>query len=427
MALNADAIPTSEQVRETLLDRFYYPYQKQIWAVGIALAITIVAVLAMREYEQRRTDDQWTRYYAALQAGDTTTGGPEEDVRRRVADARIALLKRLVTDYPDAPVTPYALHAIVNTNVAAGRYDDALVVLRDLRSRFKNYPLNTESADAGSSGQARSLADRAEAQINDERDWVAKTTYVHPKPSTGAMALVETTAGSFWMGFYDEQAPEHVANFKKLAKSGYFNGTQIYHVRMGGTPELPTPMLFEGGSAASSYKAPDGVRDPGLHERDEPDAVIEPEDSRFLVRHMRGVVSAVTLASGESARRFMVVAAEKGLSRYDGQNTPFAMVVDREGSFASVDRICRTPTYGSDESLRSDPEVFRMRDHPYPPVWIRRVTIWKDEKLEDGHEWDTARRSSNDPEPWEKDLPAPPKPSEFAPAKDPKPPVEPPK
>jgi cyclophilin family peptidyl-prolyl cis-trans isomerase len=415
MALNPDAIPTSEQVRETLLDRFYYPYQKQIWLACGVLSLAIVAFLGIREVRQRRYDEQWTRYNVAREAGRENVNPSDPDAARRGADERITVLQRLVKDYPDDLVTPWAMNAIVTAQVEAGRYDEALQTLAELRSKFKDYPLNTESVDTASGGARRSLAERMEALIRDEKDWAVRSAYVHPQPTSKSLALVETTAGSFWIGFYEEQAPAHAANFIALAKSGYFNGTQVYQVRTGGTPDAPTPLAFEAGSAASRFEGPDAVRDPSAHDQDEPLATIDSEDSRSLIKHRRGVVSAVVQASGESAHRFMVVAAANGLSRYDGQNTPFAMVLEREASPATVDLICRSTTFGTHPETKADPDAFRMRDHPNPYIWIRRVSIWRDEKLEAGHTWDTSRAGTAQPEPWEATLPAPVKPSEFAP------------
>lgn len=412
MPLNPDSIPTSEQVRETLLDRIYYPYQKQIWAVGIVLAIAIVGYLAAVEYRIRRLNEQWSRRDAAV----SLRAGEDDPTGVKGAEARIAALERLIKDFPEDPVTPYALTELMTAQRQAERYDDSLQTLTRLRTEHRDFLLNSELADPGASGQPRSLADRVEAATNQEKEWARQTKYVHPEPAKDTLALVETTAGSFWLAFYKEQAPLHVARFIARAKAGEFNGTQVYHLRTGGTPEAPTPMLFEAGSSASRHSGPGAERDPGLHDRDEPLATIEPEDARESIRHVRGVVSAVTMPSGESADRFMVVCAKDGLSRFDGQTTPFAAVLlDREGSGDVVDRISTAPTYWTDPTTKSETEVFRMREHPYPPIWIRRVTVYRDERPDAGHAWSTAKSGTKEPEDWEATLPAPPKPNEFAP------------
>lgn len=427
MALNPDSIPTSEQVRETLLDRFYYPWKKQIWGGLTVLTVAVVGYLAARQVRERREAEQWDRYQAALEVGRTTNPMPGTPEERQGADERVQVLRRIAADFPADSVTPWALSEIAKAQVEAGRFDEALETLRDLGARFPKFALNSESADAGPDGNPRALRERMESRIRNERDWVAKTAYVHPQPSTQTLALVETTVGSFWLGFYEEQSPAHVAGFIDHAKRGSYNGTQVYDTRTAGTPESPSPMLFEAGAAASRPETwtdgPAGVRNPREHDRDEPGATIEGEDSRFSIRHVRGIVSAVVMPSGESNQRFLVVCAPSGLVQYDGQNTPFGMVIDREGSFGVIDRLSLATTYNTHSATKNDPERFTMRDHPYPPIWIRRVSIWKNEKLDAGHTWDTSRTASQTPEPWEATLPTPPLPVEFAPKADP---VEPP-
>lgn len=415
MALNPDAIPTNEQVRETLFDRFYYPYQKQIWAAFILFTLAVVGYLGLREVQTRRLNEQWDRYYAALELGREGTGMGNADADRQGADQRIPVLTRLAEEFPSDAVTPWALMQVAISQADAGRHDEALAAIQNLQKRFPDFPLFTESADAGPGGARRSLADRFSALLASDKQWAAMTAYTHPQPSTKVTALVETSVGNFWLGFYDEFAPDHVANFIQKAKDGYFNGTQVYHLRTGGSPDTPTPMLFEGGSLASKFGDAGFERDPSLHDRDEPGAILEPEGARYRVRHHRGTITSVITPSGESAQRFMVVTAERGLERYDGQNTPFAAVLDREGSLQTIDRINLSTTYGTHADTKNDPEVFRMRDHPYPTIWIRRVSIWTDEKVAAGHSWDTSRAATQNPEPWEANLPAAPKPSEFAP------------
>lgn len=410
MALTPDSIPTSEQVQETLFDRFYFPYKKQIWATGGVLAIAILAFLGHREWRIRERNEQANRLDAALFAGGP--GAPAS------SEQRIALLEAVVRDFPNHDVTPFALDALVHTYAEAERYDDALRTLDQLRTRFKDFVTNTASADTRADGQPRSLAERLETMLRAERDWRAKTAYVHPEPKLDRQALVETTSGSFWVAFYPDHAPAHVDNFVQLAKSGYFNGTQVYDVRRATAPNVGGPLSFEAGSAASRYEGADALRDPGAHDADEPGHTIDPEDSRFTIRHRRGIVSSVVMPSGESARRFLVVCTPDGLeATYNGNNTPFAAVIDKEGSFDTIQKISVAPTYGTDPTTENHPETGRMRNHPYPPIWIRRVTIWKDEKLEAGHTFDTAAAGAqpSKPEPWEATLPPPPKPEEFAP------------
>jgi len=412
MPLTPDSIPTSEQVQETLLDRFYFPYKKQIWAVGVLAAAGIVGFLAVREWRIRQLDDQWRRFDAALAA--TAPG----DTAELSAERKIDLLGRLISDYPRGAVTPFALQELALAQAEVQRYDDAEATLETLRKDFRDFVANTASADPPTETVPRAISERLSSVLRAEKDWRARTVYVHPDPKPDRQALVETTAGNFWIAFYPDHAPAHVESFVRTAKSGFYNGTQVYDVRKSVSAANPGALSFEAGSASSRYEGPGAVRDPGAHDADEPDATIDPEDARTTIRHRRGVVTSVVMPSGESSRRFLVVCAPSGLeATLNGNATPFAAVLEKEGSIETIGRIAMSATYGTDPATEKHPETARMRDHPYPPLWIRRVTIWKDEKLEDGHAFDTSRAGTTppQPEPWEATLPKPPLPEEFAP------------
>src|SRR5579863_9181615 len=44
------------------------------------------------------------------------------------------------------------------------------------------------------------------------------------------VAIIKTTLGTMVVEFYPEVAPNHVANFKKLARSGFYDGTCFHRV-----------------------------------------------------------------------------------------------------------------------------------------------------------------------------------------------------
>jgi cyclophilin family peptidyl-prolyl cis-trans isomerase len=47
---------------------------------------------------------------------------------------------------------------------------------------------------------------------------------------TDTVAVVETKFGKMVIEFYGKDAPKTVANFIKLAKDGYYNGTTFHRV-----------------------------------------------------------------------------------------------------------------------------------------------------------------------------------------------------
>lgn len=398
MALTPDAVSTNEELVETFLDRVYHPYKKQIWAGIVLLFALILTYLGFRQYRASRLDDMWNRYREAAMGFELSAVG---DMDSAAAHKQIDALNLVVRDYPDEPVTPFALQQLAKAQVAVGDFEAALKTLDELRTRFKDFPLNTLSADADADGaHSKSISQQFEDAVKRERDWVSKRTYVHHWPSDDRMALVETNVGSFWLGFYSDpnEAPKHVESFIGHAKRGDYNGAQVNTIiqSVEGTPER-----FEAGSKASGLVEHGGVQDPAEQDRDEPTDIIEAEDTRSTIHHEYRVVSAVKMESGESATRFVVVTKRNGLVKLNGDTTPFAAVLEREKSLETIEKIGRSPTYGSNAETKDRAGVFRMRDQPYPAIYVRRVSIFSKEKLEDGHTWDTSRVGKDEAEPWE--------------------------
>lgn len=409
MALTPDAVASNEEMVETFMDRIYEPHKAKIWGSIALLLAAVIAYLALREYRAARLDDMWLRYQEAAQGFELNPVGDSDTAAAR---KQIDALNLLVQDFPNDSVTPFALQRIAKAQVAIGEYEAALKTLEDLQSRFKDFAMNVLPADSDESGRPRSLTQRLVDSIQHEKQWAAMHTYVHHWPSEDRKALVETSSGSFWLGFYSEpnEAPQHVAAFIERAKRGDYNGTQVYSL-IQNTEGLPEQ--FACGSRASGLKERGGERDPAAHDRDEPTDTIEPEDSRSTIRHQYRVVSSAKMPSGESATNFVVVTKTTGLEKLNGETTPFAAVLDQEKSLATIDLIGRSSTYSFHPKTKEMQGAFRMRDHPYPAIYIRRVTIWSKEKLEEGHTWDVTRKATNEPEPWEAELGAGPLPDEF--------------
>ena len=65
---------------------------------------------------------------------------------------------------------------------------------------------------------------------------------------TDQVAVVETKFGKMVIEFYGEDAPKTVANFIKLAKDGYYNGTTFHRVIPGFMIQGGDPNSKSGGS-----------------------------------------------------------------------------------------------------------------------------------------------------------------------------------
>jgi peptidyl-prolyl cis-trans isomerase B (cyclophilin B) len=105
-------------------------------------------------------------------------------------------------------------------------------------------------------------------------------------------AIIKTEKGDMTVEFYDTDAPKAVANFKKLAKEGFYNGIAFHRVIpnfmvQGGCPFSKDP--------ATAYKA--GSGGPGYN--------IDCELTGELQYHDRGVLSMAHAGRNTGGSQFL--------------------------------------------------------------------------------------------------------------------------
>lgn len=141
-------------------------------------------------------------------------------------------------------------------------------------------------------------------------------------------AIIETSKGTISVEFMPEVAPNTVENFKKLASSGFYNGTTFHRVIPG--------FMIQGGDPNS--KSPDK----STHGRGGPGYNIKAEFSS--VSHVRGIMSMARSAHPDSAgSQFFIMVAPS--THLDNQYTVFGKV--KEG-MEVVDKIVAAPRDSND-------------------------------------------------------------------------------
>ena len=125
------------------------------------------------------------------------------------------------------------------------------------------------------------------------------------------VAVMETTKGRMVLEFWDKDAPQTVANFKKLARQGFFDGTGFHRIIKG--------FMIQGGDPKSKNpKATDlGTGDPGYKIKDEFNSH----------KHIPGVISMANSGTPNSAgsQFFLMHGAAPFL---DGKYTAFGRVIE---------------------------------------------------------------------------------------------------
>jgi peptidyl-prolyl cis-trans isomerase B (cyclophilin B) len=171
-----------------------------------------------------------------------------------------------------------------------------------------------------------------------------------PENPKDLQAVFETSAGSFIVQFYPDQAPNHVRKFLQFAREGYFNGTAFHSmvsraVVQGGDPETKNP------NAKDRYGS-------GGYNMD-----LKPEISDLPLK--RGTIVAFVLPGkpDSAGSQFFICVGDQ--LQLNGQFTAFAYVAD---GMEIVEKISTTPT--DDKRMateRVEVKSVTVRKIPPPP------------------------------------------------------------
>src|SRR6476659_5727129 len=128
-------------------------------------------------------------------------------------------------------------------------------------------------------------------------------------------AIIKTAKGDMTVEFYENDAPKAVANFKKLANEGFYNGVTFHRV-------IPNFMV-QGGcpfskDEATAYKA--GSGGPGYH--------IDCELTGENQYHDRGVLSMAHAGRNTGGSQFFICHSRQNTAHLDRNHTVFGKVYE---------------------------------------------------------------------------------------------------
>ena len=157
-----------------------------------------------------------------------------------------------------------------------------------------------------------------------------------PMSSANEVAVIKTSEGEMTAEFWPDVAPNTVENFKKLARSGFYDGTAFHRIVKG--------FMIQGGDPLTKDPAKEsryGTGDPGYKIKAE-----------FNDRsHERGVLSMARSSDPNSAgSQFFICLAN--VSRLDHQYTTFGKIIKGDDVLG---KIGDTEVTMSDNGERSKP------------------------------------------------------------------------
>ncbi len=160
--------------------------------------------------------------------------------------------------------------------------------------------------------------------------------------SENEKGIIQTSLGTIEIKFFPDVAPNHCANFKKLANSGFYDGTTFHRVIPG--------FVIQGGDILSrdSNPANDGTGDAGYK-----------LDAEFSdLHHERGILSTARAPMDINSAGTQFFICVSNAYNLDGQYTIFGKV---SKGMDIVDKIVNVPR--------------DSRDRPYKNVVMEKVRV----------------------------------------------------
>jgi len=163
------------------------------------------------------------------------------------------------------------------------------------------------------------------------------------------VAVIETNYGRIVIEFFPDQAPKHVANFKGLAKDGFYDGTKFHRL----VKDKIRGVAIQGGD-------PNTINgDPTTWGQGQPGQKTVPAEISDDLKHDRGIVSAARRGDDKDSATSQFFICSSPEPNWDGQYSIFGRVVD---GMNVVDTIVRAP-------------VWPRSDRPLDPVVVNRAYI----------------------------------------------------
>ena len=162
-----------------------------------------------------------------------------------------------------------------------------------------------------------------------KKDEPKKDAAAAPAANTNEVAVIKTSAGMMVIEFWPEDAPKTVANFKKLARQGFYDGTCFHRVIKG--------FMIQGGDPLTKDPSKEdawGTGGPGY--------TIEDEFNNH--HHDRGVISmAHTGAPNSAGSQFFICHGSPHF--LDHQYAAFGHLIKGDDV---LEKIANTPTHAPD-------------------------------------------------------------------------------
>ena len=333
-----------EEEERSLLEKVF-DFKIHITVGIVVLVILVLAVVIVKGMQESKESDAWSqskelrkKAYQALSS--------EENMQEALRE-----LEDQVESFSGREVHPWLLFFQARLNSGLGRLEQAQRILEQLNTLYPNHPFtNPDHFVPGDKPLSTVEWERLKSRMEFEKKH-GKRFSDRPKPKEGlSVTLKIKDFGDIKVGFFVHVAPIHAANFIKLARDGFFNGTTIHRI---------TDSRIQGGDPDSKDEdlKNDGRGDPGY--------TVEKEIRLNPALHTRGTLSAASSNKDgpDSGSQFFVCTIDS--KHLDGKYTPFGEVL---AGIDVVEKISHEGTYGENTDGIA-------ADHPIAKIVIESVEV----------------------------------------------------
>ena len=240
-ATDVTVAPLAERsVLETWIDQY--------WKVALAIFAVIAGGILFRQWKaesaQQVQDQGWASLNGLIDVVETQFGAPQ------VTIGDPAALESFATENASIGAGAWAQLMAVPGHAEQNEFDAALAALDTFSSSHPEHPFSTQTFDF--EGTQKTIAAELRERLESMSALHAELPGLqgNPEPPAGSpRARINTSEGEIEITLYEGRAPQHVANFLKLAGDGTYAGTNFHRTMPG--------FMIQGGDQNSIAGAPE--------------------------------------------------------------------------------------------------------------------------------------------------------------------------
>lgn len=310
---------------------------ERYWKLALLGAIAVTGAILYLQHQDntRRTEDDrsWDQVLAV------TT---EDRFSRNLAGDPEAL-RNVAGQVQGKQAGAWALYVAAVSAAEAQEPEAAQSALAELRTRYPAHPIFTRQLAYPGGETGSTAGDQLQKRVDALATWKSEHAGLFSNPELPADAprvRIQTDQGEVVLGLFAAEAPQHVENFLKLVREGFYNGTSFHQVvpryfLQAGDPNTIAGEPATWGSGGPGYTIP--------HETN-------------ALKHFAGVLVAAKTAGAKESSGSQFYLTLAPIHQRDGDYVVFGKVLE---GMTVLEAIAQAPLDPSTPSRPLTPQVIR--------------------------------------------------------------------